>query len=64
MNYKILDIDPLEKTVLIEWEDGAIINHAIPVDYVKDALKDVKTLIKNRTNIKTLLDLIIKKERP
>lgn len=61
MNYKILDIDPLAMTILIEWEDGIILNHAIPVNYL--AVKLGGKLIKNREGALEAIDEIIKRER-
>ena len=62
MNYKILDIDPIARTILIEWGDGLTLNHAIPVDYLKIAIRS-SDLIKDRAGAAATIDAIIKKER-
>jgi len=38
MNYTILSIDPVAKTFIIEWENGAILNHHIPAAILDGSL--------------------------
>jgi len=63
MNYKLISLDPIESTMLIEWEDGVTLNHNIPFLMLKDYISAETTLIKDRPEAIFDIDRIIKMER-
>lgn len=60
--YKILSIDAAAQTILIEWSDGQVLNHQIPVRrLVRHIPGDVR--IMDRPGVEGVIDNIIKRER-
>lgn len=64
MKYKLKEINPIERTILIEWEDGTTLNHKIPVQRIRMGLLRLPGLIRNRADITPLMNMIVRKERP
>jgi len=63
MNYKLISLDPIESTMLIEWEDGITLNHNIPYLPLKDYISRGSALVKDRPEAVFVIDRIIKTER-
>lgn len=62
MNYKILDIDMKERTILLEWADGITLNHRIPVEYLR-LLTKPNDKIRARPGMQAAMVAFIQKER-
>jgi len=41
MNYKIIAINTLDKTMVIQWEDGVTLNYDIPVELLYTQLNPI-----------------------
>lgn len=63
MNFKLISVDTPNESLLIEWEDGVVLNHNIPVDYLRQLIKPENPLINERPNIRLSMEALIRMER-
>lgn len=63
MNFKLISINSMARTVLIEWADGTTLNHAIPVERLRTMIGPGKPPIRGRANARVSIEATIRRER-